>query len=72
MRANKAGCIDQCEHGPNVVVYPEAVWYGGVKPEDVAEIVESHIVGGVPVRRLRLNEQCINTTACEHRKDRVK
>ena len=71
VRANKAGCLDQCEHGPNVVVYPEAVWYGGVKPEDVAKIVESHIVGGVPVRRLRLNEECINTTACEHRKNQV-
>ena len=30
VRANKAGCLDQCEHGPTVVVYPEAVWYGHV------------------------------------------
>src|SRR5437764_585897 len=35
VRANKSGCLDQCEHGPNVVVYPEAVWYGRVMPEDV-------------------------------------
>ena len=39
VRINKSGCLDQCEHGPTVVVYPEAVWYGHVKPEDAAEIV---------------------------------
>jgi len=54
VRANKSGCLDQCEHGPNVVVYPEAVWYGRVMPEDVAEIIEWHIVSGAPVERLRL------------------
>ena len=68
VRANKAGCLDQCEHGPNVVVYPEAVWYGGVKLEDVAEIVESHIVCGVPVQRLRMKDECVNTASCEHKK----
>src|SRR5258707_13048696 len=31
VRANQAGCLDQCEHGPNLVVYPEAIWYGGGK-----------------------------------------
>lgn len=54
VRANKAGCLDHCSTGPTVVVYPEGVWYGRVKPEDVEEIVVSHIVGGVPVDRLRI------------------
>ena len=36
MRANAAGCLDQCARGVTVVVYPEQVWYGGVKVEDVA------------------------------------
>lgn len=67
VRANKAGCLDQCEHGPTVVVYPEGVWYGGVRPEDVAEIVESHIVNHRPVARLRLKEECINSEFCEHK-----
>jgi (2Fe-2S) ferredoxin len=67
VRANKAGCLDQCEHGPTVVVYPEAVWYGGVAGADVAEIVESHILRGIPVARLRLPEECVNTEACGHR-----
>lgn len=57
VRANKAGCLDQCESGPTVVVYPEGVWYGGVKAEDVAEIVESHILNGVPVARLKMNDE---------------
>lgn len=54
MRANAAGCLDQCDHGVTVVVYPEQVWYGHVTPEDVAEIVKSHLVDGVPVERLRI------------------
>lgn len=67
VRANKAGCLDQCEHGPNLVVYPEGVWYGRVTAADVDEIIESHIVGGKPVERLRLANSCINTECCEHK-----
>src|SRR5436190_18552780 len=52
IRANNAGCLDACEHGVSVVVYPEGVWYGRVTPADVPEIVESHLVGGKPVERL--------------------
>lgn len=52
IRANGAGCLDLCEQGPVVVVYPEGTWYVGVRPEDVAEIVEEHLVGGRPVARL--------------------
>ncbi|MGA7398599.1 MAG: (2Fe-2S) ferredoxin domain-containing protein [Candidatus Sulfotelmatobacter sp.] len=68
VRANQSGCLDQCEHGPNVVVYPEAVWYGHVTETDVDEIVESHIIGGKPVQRLMLADSCLNTAECEHRK----
>ncbi|HUK88205.1 MAG TPA: ferredoxin [Terriglobales bacterium] len=67
VRANKSGCLDQCEHGPNLVVYPEGVWYGGVTLADVDEIIDSHILGGRPVERLRLAEECINTAACPHK-----
>ena len=67
VRANKSGCLDQCEHGPNMAIYPEAVWYGFVQMEDVAEIVESHLIGGRAVERLRLPEECINTRECQHR-----
>lgn len=52
VRPNKSGCLDQCDQGCTVVVYPDAVWYGHVTPADVPEIIESHIVNGVPVARL--------------------
>jgi len=67
VRANKAGCLDQCEHGPNIVVYPEGVWYGGVTAADVDEIVDRHIIGGEPVERLRIRGECLNADRCEHR-----
>jgi (2Fe-2S) ferredoxin len=56
VRANKSGCLDQCEKGPSVVVYPDNVWYGKVTEADVAEIVEQHIIGGTPVQRLLMPE----------------
>ncbi len=54
VRTNAAGCLDACERGVAVVVYPEGVWYGGVKAEDVPEIVQEHLVNGRPVERLRM------------------
>lgn len=56
VRANQSGCLDACEFGPSMVVYPEGIWYGGVKPEDVPEIIEQHIIGGNPVERLRIEK----------------
>src|SRR5438046_5775974 len=53
IRVNKAGCFSQCGHGPMMVVYPENVWYAGVKESDLPEILSSHIVDGKPVERLR-------------------
>jgi (2Fe-2S) ferredoxin len=69
VRANESGCLDQCEHGPVVVVYPEAVWYGHVRPGDAEEIVREHLVNGHPVERLRLAESCINSEHCPHRNE---
>lgn len=67
VRANMSGCLDQCEHGPTVVVYPEGVWYGRVTAADVDEIIESHIVNGKPVERLMIPDECLNTSSCAHR-----
>jgi (2Fe-2S) ferredoxin len=68
VRANQSGCLDQCEHGPNLVIYPDAVWYGHVTEADVDEIIDAHIIGGNPVERLMLADDCLNTATCEHRK----
>ncbi|MBA3453743.1 MAG: (2Fe-2S) ferredoxin domain-containing protein [Deltaproteobacteria bacterium] len=57
IRANNAGCLDQCEYGVTVVVYPEQVWYGHVTVADIAEIVEKHLVHGEVVTRLLIPEQ---------------
>ena len=57
VRANNAGCLDQCEHGVTVVVYPEQVWYGGVTVDDIPELIEKHLVGGEAVERLMIPEQ---------------
>jgi (2Fe-2S) ferredoxin len=54
VRVNAAGCLDRCEKGPCLVVYPEGVWYTYVDEADLDEIIESHIVDGKPVERLRL------------------
>ena len=52
VRVNKAGCFSQCGHGPMIVVYPDNVWYAGVQESDLQEILDSHILGGAPVKRL--------------------
>lgn len=57
IRANNAGCLDQCEHGVTMVVYPEQIWYGHVTEADLPEIVDSHLVRGVPVARLLMADQ---------------
>jgi (2Fe-2S) ferredoxin len=57
VRVNRAGCLDQCARGVTVVVYPEAVWYGGVTVADVDEIVARHLLRGEPVRRLEIPAQ---------------
>ena len=54
VRVNKAGCMDRCEEGPTLVVYPEGVWYTYVDEEDIDEIIDQHVIGGEPVERLRI------------------
>ncbi len=57
VRANSSGCLDACEFGATVLVYPEQIWYGGVKLEDVEEIIQSHIINNKPVERLLIKEK---------------
>ena len=54
VRINKAGCLDRCELGPVIVVYPEEVWYTYVDKEDIDEIIDEHLVNGRVVERLRI------------------
>ena len=50
------GCFGLCALGPIVIVYPDGTFYSRVKPEDMKEIVESHLIGGVPVANLEYHE----------------
>jgi (2Fe-2S) ferredoxin len=54
VRVNSAGCLDACEHGISMVVYPDGIWYGGVKKEDVGEIIERTIIKGEVIDRLTI------------------
>lgn len=55
VRVNHAGCLDQCGHGPMVVVYPENVWYSHVSLADAETIFAEHILGWRAVERLRFH-----------------
>lgn len=60
VRANTAGCLDACEFGITVVVYPEQIWYGKVSIHDVEEILQEHIINNRPVERLKIKDQRFN------------
>lgn len=55
VRAQRAGCIDACDFGPSLVVYPEGTFYGNVQLENVSEIIEQHIIGDKTVKKLTID-----------------
>ena len=55
IRTQRAGCLDACDFGPTVVVYPEGTYYGGVQVSDVAEIFSEHLLNERPVQRLLID-----------------
>jgi len=52
VRINTAGCLDRCESGPVLVIYPEGTWYSYLDREDIDEIIEKHLQMGEVVERL--------------------
>jgi len=54
VRINMAGCLDRCDEGPVIVIYPEETWYTYVDKEDVDEIIQEHLQNGRVVERLRI------------------
>ena len=54
VRVNAAGCLDRCELGPTLVIYPEGIWYSPKTRADIDEILEAHLVKGGRVPRLML------------------
>ena len=66
VRINSSGCLDRCELGPTMVIYPEGVWYSVTNQQDIDEVLQTHLVEGGRVERLMLK------TADKLPKDRVK
>ncbi|GJL74101.1 ferredoxin [Nitrosomonas sp.] len=54
VRINNAGCLDRCDEGPVIVVYPEEIWYTYIDNEDIDEIINEHLVNGRIVERLKI------------------
>ncbi len=54
IRINSAGCMDRCDEGPVIVVYPEGIWYTYVDESDLDEIIEQHLKNGRIVERLKI------------------
>ena len=52
IRVNKAGCLDACNLGPVMVIYPEGTWYTFIDADDIEEIIQSHLLEGKTVERL--------------------
>lgn len=65
VRANKAGCLDQCELGPAVVIYPQGIWYGGVKVSDVPRIIEETVIQGKILPDLLIPNDQLNCSSKE-------
>jgi len=57
VRVNSAGCLNRCELGPVVVIYPDETWYTFVDKDDIDEIIEEHLVKGNKVERLLVESQ---------------
>jgi len=57
VRINSAGCLDRCELGPVMVIYPEGIWYSFHGHEDIDEILTTHLVAGGRVERLMLRPE---------------
>ena len=54
VRVNKAGCLDRCDEGPVLVIYPAGVWYTVIDTNDIEEIIQTHLIQGQIVDRLQL------------------
>ena len=57
VRINKSGCLDRCELGPVLVIYPQGDWYAYSTEQDIDEIIDSHILNGERVERLALSAE---------------
>lgn len=55
-RVNRAGCLDRCEYGPTVVIYPEGIWYSLKTKADVDIVIQQHLIEHLPVEDLMVKK----------------
>ncbi len=69
VKINKTGCLNHCANGPNLVIYPDNFWYTYRSLADIDEIIDSHIIKGIPVKRLQQFHNPLKGTAlCQNQK----
>ena len=56
VQVTTCGCLGICQKGPNMVVYPDGVWYSGLNPENIKQIVDAHLVNHTPVTDLAIED----------------
>ncbi|SMN12056.1 Ferredoxin, 2Fe-2S [uncultured Candidatus Thioglobus sp.] len=52
---SESRCLGRCKHGPVAVVYPDNIWYQYTDEADIDEIINKHLLGGEPVKRLKID-----------------
>lgn len=57
IRVNKSGCLGRCQLGPNIVIYPEGIWYTYRDQRDIDEIIQEHLINDVIVDRLLIKKE---------------
>jgi (2Fe-2S) ferredoxin len=68
VRVNNAGCLDACEHGVAMVIYPEGIWYGKVTKDDILEIIDRTILDGEVIQRLLINDSRFKPDALQNQR----
>ncbi|QDT36920.1 (2Fe-2S) ferredoxin domain-containing protein [Stratiformator vulcanicus] len=66
VRANHAGCLEQCEYGPAVIIYPHGIHYGNVTIDDVPRIIAETVIKGRILEDLLIPDDFVNNATADH------
>ncbi len=43
VRISQSGCMDLCAQGPNIMVFPDNIWYKNVRLEDLPILIQRYL-----------------------------